>query len=314
MYYTNPESEKEELKLSEIENFFEKSDFLRWVSFTGGEPFLRRDLYKIVKSAYEECKNLTIANIPTNGFYTRRIVKTTEKILNKTSIPFFLVSVSCDGRKEVHNLIKNKKNSWENSIQTFKSLVELQKSYPNLHVILEYTLSKLNERFFPEDIRELRTLGIETAKIHINFFHTSNHFYHNASTKLFLNPSTTKKISLLRRMRRNIDPLTIFSNIYLKIVEKKFVNRNRLFKRCFAGKSSVFLDPYGNLYPCIIFDRRIGNIRNFDYDLKKILKSKNSTAVRKLVQLGKCPGCFTPCETYQNMMLNPLEVIKYSFL
>lgn len=314
VYKKSPELKKNELKLGEIEKIFENSGFLRWISFTGGEPFLRCDLDKIVKTAYENCKHLFMVNIPSNGFYTRKIIQTTKRVLDKTSIPIFLIAINCDGGKEIHDLIKNKKNSWKKSIRTFRSLVRIQKSHSNLQVILEYTLSKINEKYFPEDIQKLNKLGVDVSRVHLNIFHTSNHFYHNSSTDLFVSPSITERINLLRRIRRGTDPLTIFSNVYDKILERNLANRNYPFKHCFGGRGSVFLDPYGNLYPCIIFNRRIGSIRNSDYNLIKILKSKRAMMIKKLIQYNKCQGCFTPCEIYQNMISNPFDVVKNIFM
>jgi len=310
IYYNQPELEKEELKLGEIETLFEKSNFLRWISFTGGEPFLRHDLFQILKSAYENCKNLTIVNIPTNGFYTKKIVKISKKFLNKTSLPLFLVAISCDGIEKIHNSIKNK-NSWKRAIRTFKKLSKLQKFHSNFHVTLEYTLSKLNERFFPLDIQELGKVGIDINKVHINIFQNSKFFYHNAFTRLSVNSSSIDKINVFRKMRKGKDFLTIFTNYYLKILSKNLKNNNYPFKYCFAGKSSVFLDPYGNVYPCIIFNKKMGNVRNFDYDLSKILESKKAITIKKMIQNNKCPKCFTPCELYQSMLLNPFEMVKY---
>src|SRR5262249_59691395 len=44
-----------------------------WFTFSGGEPFLRKDLEEIVASAWRRCRP-KVVNIPTNGTYTDRVV------------------------------------------------------------------------------------------------------------------------------------------------------------------------------------------------------------------------------------------------
>ena len=53
-----------------------------WFTFSGGEPFLRRDIPDIVKAAYDRC-HPGIVNIPTNAFATNVITNSVEKILQR---------------------------------------------------------------------------------------------------------------------------------------------------------------------------------------------------------------------------------------
>jgi len=48
----------------------------------------------------------------------------------------------------------------------------------------------------------------------------------------------------------------------------------------------------------------MGNLREYNYDLLKILKSENSVLLNKKIRNGKCPHCWTPCEAYQNILSN----------
>ena len=45
-----------------------------YITFTGGEPFLRKDLDEMVISAYRHCRP-SVITIPTNGLLTDRIVE-----------------------------------------------------------------------------------------------------------------------------------------------------------------------------------------------------------------------------------------------
>ena len=49
------------------------------LGISGGEPFLRDDLSEIIKILYKNCSPLVV-DLPTNGFYTQKIVSQVEDI------------------------------------------------------------------------------------------------------------------------------------------------------------------------------------------------------------------------------------------
>jgi len=56
---------------------------LKFINITGGEPFLRSDLGEIIKIALTKTKRLVIS---TNGYFTNKIIKLTEKYGNRIGI------------------------------------------------------------------------------------------------------------------------------------------------------------------------------------------------------------------------------------
>jgi len=85
VYRENPKLVKEELSLSEIQNFLSDREFFKDLDFvylSGGEPFLREDLPEIVKSIHE-CNPTCIVYVATNGFLTDNIIKTTKEIFDE---------------------------------------------------------------------------------------------------------------------------------------------------------------------------------------------------------------------------------------
>ncbi len=77
-YHENPEIAKNDLSLGEIKKAFESLEHVYFFNISGGEPFLRRDLAKIIELA---CKYLTpaIVHIPTNALMPGRLEKTQER-------------------------------------------------------------------------------------------------------------------------------------------------------------------------------------------------------------------------------------------
>lgn len=103
---------------------------------------------------------------------------------------------------------------------------------------------------------------------------------------------------------RNIaDPVRFLEMQYLQNA-KKFVKTGVTPKTCKAIQTSCFIDSWGNVFPCIIYSKVLGNLRDNDYDITKILDKQETKRVMKEVMMLKCPNCWTPCEAYQAIMAN----------
>jgi MoaA/NifB/PqqE/SkfB family radical SAM enzyme len=68
---------------------------------------------------------------------------------------------------------------------------------------------------------------------------------------------------------------------------------------CSAGSDSLFLDPYGNVYPCIFMDEKMGNAR--EAPLEAIWRSPETSEARRKVKRGECPGCWVECEAFRDI-------------
>ena len=66
--------------------------------------------------------------------------------------------------------------------------------------------------------------------------------------------------------------------------------------------ASLFLDSYGNVFPSIMWDKKIGNVRDVDYDLSKIWHSRAADQARSEIKKGKDPENWTACEAYQSII------------
>ena len=79
---------------------------LMWLDIGGGEPFLRKDLYKIVNLFKKQ-----VVAIPTNGFLTDNIIDQVNRI--DTSNCELTIYFSIYGLKETHNKIRKNEECWE---------------------------------------------------------------------------------------------------------------------------------------------------------------------------------------------------------
>jgi len=291
----------DELSTEEIDRFFNINNFFNWIDITGGEIFLRKDLPDITKSIKKNVGNLVMLHYPTNGFLTGKIVEMTEEI---TSLNFnnLVITVSLDGKKDIHNEIRGSEKSFDRCIETYKEL----KKNKHLKVYLGCTLSPFNINHFGNFIEELKDYipDLKYSDIHLNIYHYSENLYSNEP----MDVDTKKIIGLIddfikKKGFKFYNPISLLEYTYMKNI-KNYLLTNRTPFNCKSGKISCFIDPMGNVYPCTGFNVLLGNLRDNDYDLLKILTSEISVLLNKKIENGKCPHCWTPCEAYQNILSN----------
>jgi radical SAM protein with 4Fe4S-binding SPASM domain len=74
--------------------------------------------------------------------------------------------------------------------------------------------------------------------------------------------------------------------------------------RCHALHSSCFVDSWGQVYPCGMFDARIAGLREHDFDLERIWNLPQTQQLQNEIWEYQCPQCWTPCEANQSLLGN----------
>jgi MoaA/NifB/PqqE/SkfB family radical SAM enzyme len=295
-----------ELTLNEIRKITKNLSFIQWVRLTGGEPFLRKDYVEIVKLFNENLPNLYILTTPTNGLLSDLIFKKVRKVLNFFT-KRYVITVSLDGPEKIHDKIRGIKGSWKFAISTLQKLKQLEINHKNFKVFFGYTISPYNLGLFRRTIEEVKELADVTVNdFHINLFQTSDIYYGIHDFKLTSNyfKKAMKEIDSILSMReKNFDPINLIEIKYLEL-GKKYLKTKKTPMSCNIFNLSCFIDPQGNVYPCTVFNRKLGNLRDNDYDLKRILNSTKANKVKREILKNKCPQCWTPCEAHQLILSN----------
>jgi len=290
-----------ELSLQEIKLIAKNYRHFKWLNVTGGEPFLRNDLVNIVKS-FKNKNNITLFNTTTNGYLTDIIVEKMKKIAHM-KIPKTVITVSLDGTEKVHDYLRGIKGAWKMAVRTYKSLRELSNKYENLSVFFGFTLSKFNIGEYEKMYNNLKKIipDIKFSDIHVNIFHSSSHYYGNKKMKMDNNILINEINKIIKLRGIQLNPISFMDYLYLD-KSRDYIKFSRTPIKCDAIKSSIFLDPLGNIYPCTIYSKKLGNLRENNYDVNKIINSSESKKILKEIENHKCPQCWTPCEAYHMLL------------
>jgi MoaA/NifB/PqqE/SkfB family radical SAM enzyme len=303
---------KGELTIEEIREFVGKNPYFKWVELTGGEPFLRSDIVEIARAFNEHSKGLYILTLPTNSLCSHDMVEKKLREILSLGIPRVAVTVSLDGYRELHDSIRGIPGNYDKGIDMFKRLKALKKEYGNLYFVFGYTLSKFNKGEFQKTFEAVRQEipDIRYNDFHINLAQVSSNYYGNASDDIKANnPEIVGELESILKHRE-------FEPGVIPMIEAAFARR--LVQYAKTGHSpmksrsldaSLFMDSYGNVYPSIMWDRKIGNVRNVGYDLMPLWNNDESKGVRDDIKKGKEPNQWTSCEAYQILTGNVLSIL-----
>ena len=297
-YLDKPAMRRNELTAGQWKEFFEKSgNKLYWVSISGGEPFMRDDISDILSSI--KTKNLCLFSINTNGQLPEKTYADMKEILGALpeTVKVFL-AVTLLGSEKTHNLVSGKKNAFREAEKTYGKLKFLQQTHKNFHLERELVVNKHNLNEIPGIVDKLNARGITFT---LTFAQESD-YYENLHG--FVEFSQEEK-KMIAEMLKNLQiPVHQKEHIVRRKFQKaaiEFFKTGRIHE-CYSSWSSVRIDPYGNVYPCIMKNEIIGNLVKNGMDLEKtMMSSENLKEVQKEIKGGKC-SCWTPCEAYQGVV------------
>ena len=297
---------KNELTIDEIREFARKNNSFRWIELTGGEPFLRSDIVEIARAFRDSCSGLYILTMPTNSLCRQELVVSKIREMLELGIPKISITVSLDGYRELHDRIRGVPGNYDRAIGIFKALRELKKEYPNLFFVFGYTMTKLNEGQFDKTFQEVKKEipDIRYNDFHMNVGQISSNYYHNenGSSVVPNGGEVAKEIEMVLQKRRfEMGIIPSIEEIFLKNLIYYAKTGNAPMKSR-SLEASLFLDSFGNVYPSIMWNRKITNVREIEYDLAKVWHGSDANDVREQISRGEEPKQWTACEAYQSIV------------
>ena len=99
-------------------------------------------------------------------------------------------------------------------------------------------------------------------------------------------------------------PMRAIERIY-RAEAIRYLAQGRTSITCSALFSTVYLSEKGEVYPCTIWNKPLGNVRNTGFALMPIVEAARRSGVRQTIIDGRCPNCWTPCEAYSSICASP---------
>lgn len=284
---------------------------VEYLTFTGGEPFLRKDLDEMVIAGYRRCHPAYIT-IPTNGILTPRILAAVDRICHECSDATVGINLSLDGVGEEHDDIRGVPGNWDKAMATWQGLQELKQKHSNLIATVHTVISRFNAHRFIDIYNGLQFLQpdsyiTEVAEERVELdtvgwgITPEPEVY--APIADFLSEQARKAhASGFARFTQG------FRAQYYQIAKRTLFERRQVID-CYAGWASAQIAPNGDVWTCCIRAEPVGNLRETNYDIRPIWFSPEMQAMRQSIANKEC-ACPMANATYANMLLHPPTVAK----
>jgi MoaA/NifB/PqqE/SkfB family radical SAM enzyme len=284
-----------ELSLAEIESITIKLPPMLVVNLFGGEPFVRNDLYEIMELFVKNCDTKYIS-IPTNSFLTEKVIDDVTRVTKAFPQTFFKIYISLDGPALEHDKLRKVKDGYQKLMNTTKALVELRKDRSNLSLSCNINFNNRTQHYMKDFVQEVMnwkyfdSISVDLVRGELfdpTMLDTDQNLYQEVQ-------DIVKNYKLFSEQP--------FSPLHKAIEQKTAETIRKALKRpeervfnCFAGKKILILSDTGEVSACEhMLEKVMGNVRNFDYDLMKLLESETAKKIRQDIVDKKC-NCRWEC-------------------
>jgi radical SAM protein with 4Fe4S-binding SPASM domain len=216
--------------------------------FTGGEPFMRRDIFDLIEYVCSESELVLLTNATFfNKSILARLTETARKINGDTTTNFdqprrLNLQISVDGPDaELHEMVRGPR-TFKRTIQGIRDLVSI-----GLTPVISTAITTHNMERMAETTRMLGELGVKEH--HILWLQERGRAYDN--NDLLIPPS---KVTLIMRELREVAAelgMVIDNETSLRVrVRGKHGRKTDL---CNCGYESLDVFSDGQVYPCVWF-------------------------------------------------------------
>lgn len=279
-----------------------------YLTFTGGEPFLRKDFAEIVITGAELCRPGVIT-IPTNGLLTKRIVDQVGQICSNAPHSQIGVNLSLDGIGQEHDEIRQVPGNWDCAMETWQGLKELQPKHENLVLSVHTVVSKFN-------IHRIRDIveGLESLEPDSLITEVAEERVELGTVGWDITPAPEEYAPIadyLSARSRTVEAkgLTRFTQAfraqYYQWAKQILMEQVQVIP-CQAGWASGHIAPDGDVWTCCVRAEPVGNLRQSGYDLRPIWYERvdGMRRLRRSIAGREC-ACPMANASYANMLLHP---------
>ena len=292
-----------ELTPAEVRSILGQMPRLCWLDVTGGEVFLRRDAVELLDAVLDAAPSLQMLHFPTNGWFTARVVQVVERIRARRPDLSLIVTVSLDGPRDLHDQIRGRVGSYDRALETLRAL----RAIDGVGVYVGTTVTPTNADHVAAlgDALRAAVPGFTPAEWHWNWLQISSHFFDNAAMASL--PAVKSDRLVVTHLQRRGAPRSLVDLMELVFLVnlESYLRGEASGVTCQSLRSACFISPEGDLYPCHVYDRPLGNLR--ERGVREIWGDPATLAARADIERLACGGCFTPCEAYPALAGAPVQ-------
>jgi MoaA/NifB/PqqE/SkfB family radical SAM enzyme len=259
------------------------------VGITGGEPFIRTDLFDVLA----EIERLgMVSHVNTNGHFL-----SPENVRRLVATGVHSVNVSLDAPDpEIHNGIRGNRRSFETILTGLEEVLrQRRRKRPRVGITTVLTAETTDRAI--EMSRLAREIGVDSLGfIPVHEYHDGD----DASEMLKAREFAARSRGTIDRLVREGDGILENSERYLSLFPRCFEGKKSGLK-CYAPSNSIVVDCYGRVFPCVPFSEIDEPIATIGPD--GVADCWRSEAyAKKRAELKDCQACYWNCHTEMNLL------------
>jgi len=327
--WKNINKKSRDLTLKEIEKLSLSMPRFKILLFSGGEPFLRTDLFEIVKLFYQN-SGVREFIFPTNGSLSQKINKDVFKMLNFMPDAQININFSIDGTGDYHDAKRSIPGCFsliENSIKNLRLL---------RHKFKDKLIIKTNTVIMPDNLAQIPKLITYFENKHSDLDDNLFEIIRGSPKDDCLKTEISKKDLLNiynlvqeHRLRKLISEKKSNLEIIFRLANLILIQDTQLhayFKKgwgtpCLAGQTIGVIDHNGFLRHCELREPVV-NLHSYNMNFLKGWNSAGSIEERRKINKEKCwTNCTHICYLTDSLFRHkrtlllkvPLSLIKSAF-
>lgn len=306
------QTKNEELSLEEIDKTSSNLGHIKILTISGGEPFLRKDICEIVEIFYKN-NGLQYVSIHSNAFLKNTVIQKISEILEKLPKITVVFCVSIDGIGEVHDKMRAVKSGFKVMVETVQELEKLKEVYNDRLFLLSSTIfSRSTQENYNKTINYINKQfnSVKPAACFIR-----GDVRNNKEKKIdssFYNKYLKEFNNNIDKSVRAFSPLALKETLEWmtnKVVLKNYLTGTQTVP-CQAGRKLLVIYENGDVYPCELLKEKFGNLRDVDYDIKKLLFSDDGKSIKRKINPGKACSCTWENIISINLLFDPRSYHK----
>ncbi|MCC6450559.1 MAG: radical SAM protein [Candidatus Aureabacteria bacterium] len=267
------------------------------IAFTGGEPMLRGDIFDLIEHAKSRG---ALTQMATNALL---LDAASAERLVATGLDALTISI--DGATaDVHDGIRGVPGAFDRAVAAAGHVLAARKKLGGgLLLSLSAVIVPANVHQLPEIVALARRLGADN----VSFFSAEGAA---GDGELFAAAEREAIVGSLRRFLRRGEEFRIVDNsdACLRLLAGKYRGEKPRI-RCLAGYASIFVDCYGDVFPCYMALNRGTPIASLETTaLQELWESRRYREVRR--KLLDCHDCHYVCHLEINTMFAPLLLAR----
>ncbi len=286
-----------------------------WVTVSGGDQFVRRELDEIVRLIKTQIEP-KIVNIPMNGIITERIHDLLPKIAAHTRGSQLVLNLSVDEIGPEHDRLRGAPGNWEKLLGVAELIRDLKKTYDHVVLGVHTVISVHNVHRIPDIEREARRI-----------FRPDSYITEVAENRVELktidkpitpDPADYRRAvahrkETIRANRSHLPVARLVESLRLEYYDlaARILEDKRQIIDCYAGWASAHLAPDGNVWGCCVRAESLGTVRDTGYDFRTVWRGAEADAFRASVKNKEC-ACPLANASYTNLLLDAPSLARVS--